>query len=112
MARQEVRMEMGEEDMADGETVTSRRVEILLYVALRVHHGGRTARRIADHIRSVREAIEVELLEDHAVAPGKPGGSAFCLIWVLLEGGRGARPLQTRCQATCASVLAANPLRL
>jgi hypothetical protein len=40
--------------------------QVLIDIALRINDNCRTRRLVSDHIRSVRQARQVELLEDHA----------------------------------------------
>ena len=65
MASDEVRVEMGKKNVVDVEFVALSGFEIALDVALRVYDGRGTRSFVADEVRSVRETIEVELLEDH-----------------------------------------------
>ena len=65
MSREEVGVEVGEEDVADLQPVLRRIVEVGVDVALRIDDGGGAARLIADQVRRVGEAIQVVLLEDH-----------------------------------------------
>src|SRR5262249_4043982 len=65
MSRDEVRMQMREEDVADGELVLVREREITIDVALWIDDRGGSRRFIADEVRRVRQTIEVKLLEDH-----------------------------------------------
>ena len=64
MAGDEVRVEVGEEDVLDPDAVPLRGVEVHPDVALRVDHGRDAAPLVCDEVRSVRQAAEVVLLED------------------------------------------------
>ena len=65
VAGQEVGMEMGEEDVRDPQPVFRGEGEVTVHVALGVHDGRDSGGFIPDQVGRVREAIEVELLQDH-----------------------------------------------
>jgi hypothetical protein len=58
-------VEMGEEDVRDPQIVLGGERQVLIDVALRVDDGRDMRLFVADQIRRVREAIQVELLQDH-----------------------------------------------
>ncbi len=66
---EEVGVQVRQEDMRDPQLVLAREGEILLDIALRVHHDRLVGVFVAHEVRGVREAIEVELFEDHGIAP-------------------------------------------
>jgi hypothetical protein len=71
-------MQVGEEDVGDSEMVLVCEREILPDVALRIHHRGDAGLLVADEIRRVREAIQVELVQDHDVPSlARDSASAF-----------------------------------
>ena len=62
--RQKIRVQVGEDDTTDLEAVRLCFLEILPHVALRIDDGSGSGHAVADKIRRVREATEIELLED------------------------------------------------
>ncbi len=74
VARQEVGVEMREDDMLDPETEPAGIGEVAVDVALRVDHRGETALLVADEIGGMCKAAEVVLLEDHRPAFLPAGG--------------------------------------
>ncbi|MGB0097145.1 MAG: hypothetical protein WBP81_31965 [Solirubrobacteraceae bacterium] len=77
MARDEVRVEMGEKHMADLAAQPVSVLEVLLDVPLRVDNRGDAAVLIGDQIRGVRQTAEVELLQDHRAPDVAPTGAAY-----------------------------------
>ena len=75
VAGDEVGVEVGEEDVRDPQAVLGGEGEVLIDVALRVDDGRRVRLLVADEIRRVCEAIQIELLQDHRTA----------LPWVTVE---------------------------
>ena len=65
MAGDEVGVEVGEEDVADGESVMGGGVEVLLDVALGVDDDGGGGGLVGDEVGGVRQAAEVVLMEEH-----------------------------------------------
>ena len=63
----EVGVEVGVEDTHDLETVLLGVGEVLLDVASRVDHDGLAGLLVADEVRRLREAVEVELREVHGL---------------------------------------------
>ena len=53
--------------MADGEVVARSRFQVTLNVALRIDDYGGASHFVTDEVRSVSEAVEIELFEDHAL---------------------------------------------
>ena len=49
--------------------------DVLVDVALRIDDGGGVRRFVADEIRRVREAIQVELFQDHVLDPKRSRAS-------------------------------------
>ena len=47
------------------QAVLLRELQVLIDVALRIHHRGRARSLVADQVRGVREALQIELLEQH-----------------------------------------------
>src|SRR5690349_16892415 len=64
-----VGMQMGQKHMLDLQMVFRRALEISFDVALRVNNSGRPCLLVCDEIRSMRQARQIELLEDHAAPP-------------------------------------------
>ena len=64
MACDEVGVKMREDDVLDSKRVIGRERKILIDVALRIDDGGGVRLLVADQIRRVRQAGEIELLED------------------------------------------------
>ena len=58
-------MKVGEEDVRDAQAVLGGEREVLLDVALRIDDRRGLRLLVADQIGRVREAIQIELLEDH-----------------------------------------------
>ena len=73
MPGDEIGVEMGEEDVLDGEGVFGGEGEVLIDVALRIDNGGGAGCLVANEVGSVRQARQIELLEDHFA----PTGSGF-----------------------------------
>jgi hypothetical protein len=65
MARQKVSMEMGQKYVCNTEPVFRRIRQVTIYVALGVDNGGNAGGFVADEVRGVGEAIQVELLKNH-----------------------------------------------
>ena len=65
MAGDEVCVEVGEEHVPNLQAVAPRFLQIRLDVPLRIDHGCRARLLVANEIRRVREAIQIELFEDH-----------------------------------------------
>ena len=65
MPGDEVGVEVREEDVRDPQAVLGGEREVLIDVALRIDDRRRVRLLVADQIRRVREAIQIELLEDH-----------------------------------------------
>ena len=61
----EVGVKMGQEHMGDVQLVARGEVEILVDVPLWVHNGRGLRGVVADQVRGMRQAIQIELLEDH-----------------------------------------------
>ena len=64
VAGDEIGMRMREKHMPDFEAPLSRIVQILLYVALRIDDRSHAGTFIGDHVRGMRQAAEIILLED------------------------------------------------
>lgn len=65
MPGDEVRVEVGEEDVADPAAQPPRVLDVLVDVALRVDDRGHPGGLVGDQIRRVGQAAEVVLPEDH-----------------------------------------------
>ena len=65
MPGEEIRVKVREEDVRDAQAVLRREREVLLDVALRVDDRRSLRLLVADQIGRVREAIQIELFEDH-----------------------------------------------
>ncbi len=55
--------------MLDFEGMLGGKREVLLRVTLRVHNGSRARRFVSNHVGGVRQARQIELLEDHLGFP-------------------------------------------
>src|SRR5262249_21161101 len=71
MTGDEVGVEVGEEDVRDAQAVRVGEGQVLIDVALRGDDGCGAGLLVADQVRRVREAIQIELVEDH-VRRSKP----------------------------------------
>jgi hypothetical protein len=65
MAGEKVRVKVRQEDVTDLEVMLCGKRKILIDVPLRIDDCGDVCRFIADEIRRVGEAIQVELLDEH-----------------------------------------------
>ncbi len=65
MPGDEIGVEMREEYVLDLERVLGGKGDVLVGVALRVNDGCRACRLVSDEVGSVRQARQIELLEDH-----------------------------------------------
>jgi len=65
MPGDEVGMEMRQEYMLDPEPALGGKRNVLVRVPLRVDDGGRACLLVSNHVGSVRQARQIELLEDH-----------------------------------------------
>jgi hypothetical protein len=65
VAGNEVGMEVREDDVPDRHPVLGGKREVLIDVTLRVDNRRRLRLLVANEIRRVRKAIQVELVEDH-----------------------------------------------
>ncbi len=63
MSADEIGMEVRFDDVADGQAIASRLVDVLIDVSLWIDHGSLAA--VSDQIRSMRQAAKIELLEVH-----------------------------------------------
>ncbi len=70
MPGNEIGMEMGEEDVPDCERVFGGEFHVLIHVPLRVHNGCRARRLVSNQVGGVRQARQIELLEDHFAPSG------------------------------------------
>src|SRR5580658_5060324 len=59
---------MGEEDVFDLQIVFGREGEIAIDIALGINDGGYVGLPIADEVRGVGKAVQIELVEDHGGA--------------------------------------------
>ena len=66
MAREEVRVEVGLDDLLYGQTGLVGVGEVRVDVALRVDHDGAAGALVADEVRRMRQAPEEVLAEEHA----------------------------------------------
>jgi len=69
VAGNEVRVEVRQEDVPDAQTVLGGKRQVLIHVTLRIDDGSGVCLLVADQIRRVREAIQIELLQDHRFSP-------------------------------------------
>jgi hypothetical protein len=73
VASDEVGVKVREEDVPDLQPVLGGERDVLVGVALRIDHGCRAGRLVPNEIGGVRQARQIELLEDHLA----PTGSGF-----------------------------------
>ena len=71
MTGDEVRVKVREKDVLYLETVRVGEREILIDVALRIDDRRSARQLVANQIGRVREAIQIELTEDHGPRPAK-----------------------------------------
>ena len=64
--RQKIGMQVREHDVLDAQAVFVRKLQVARDIALRVHHDRTVRRLVGDQIGCVGEAVQIELLEDHA----------------------------------------------
>ena len=69
MPGNEIGVEMRQEYVLDLERVLGGKGDVLVGVALRVNDGCRARLLVSDHVGSVRQARQIELLEDHTDHP-------------------------------------------
>ncbi len=67
MAGDEIGMQMGQEDVPDGERVFGGEFHVLIDVPLRIDNGCRARRFVSNQVGGVRQARQIELLEDHTL---------------------------------------------
>ena len=67
MPGDEVGVEMGEEHVRDAQPVLGGNAKVLIDVALRIDDGRGARLLVADEIRRVRQAIQIELVQDHTL---------------------------------------------
>jgi hypothetical protein len=65
MTRDEIGMKVRQQHVRDPQVVLARERQILIDVALRIDDGSNLRALVADEIRRVRKAIQVELVENH-----------------------------------------------
>jgi hypothetical protein len=63
----EIGVEMGQEDVPDFERVFEGERDVLIDVPLRVHNGCRARRFVSNQVGGMRQARQIELLEDHTL---------------------------------------------
>ena len=68
MARDEIGMEVREEDVRDAKMVIRSERQVLIDVALRIDDGGQAARLVGNDVRGVSQAVQIELSQDHQLA--------------------------------------------
>ena len=66
MTGDEIRMQMREEDVRDPQAARLRERQVLIDVALRIDDRSDPRLLVGDQIRRVRQAVQIELMEDHA----------------------------------------------
>jgi hypothetical protein len=65
VAGQEIGVQVRQHDMADGQAVLGGIGQVLLDIALRIDHDGLLRLLVGHDVRRVREALQIELLEQH-----------------------------------------------
>ena len=65
VSRDEIRVKMREQDVANLQAVAVRFLEVHIDVPPRIDDGRRARLLVTDEIRRLREAAEIELFEDH-----------------------------------------------
>ena len=78
MARDEVRVEVREDDVADRQAVFSGERHVLIDVTLRIDDGSCRRLLVANQIRRMSEAIQVELVEDHWISSRQYADAVGC----------------------------------
>jgi hypothetical protein len=73
MSGDEIGVEMGQEYLLDLKTVLGGKGDVLVRIALRVNDGSRAGLLVFNNVRGVRQARQIELLEDHARTPSGSG---------------------------------------
>ena len=66
MSGDEVGVQVRQDDVRDAQPVLGGEGDVLIDVALRIDDGRGAGRLVADEVRRVRQAIEIELMQDHA----------------------------------------------
>ena len=77
MAGNEIRMQMGFDNMRNGNVALAGGSEIEIHITLRIDHRRRSVR--ADQIGCLRQTPEIELLEDHTWLSGRTFGGVLGL---------------------------------
>jgi len=65
VAGNEISVEVGQKDMADAQAVIRSERQVLIDVALRIDYRGQATPLVANKVRGVRQAVEIELSQDH-----------------------------------------------
>ena len=65
MTGEKIGVEVRQKDVTDREVVVAGKRQVLIDVALRVDNRGRLRRFVADQVRRVRQAVEIELMQEH-----------------------------------------------
>ena len=73
MSSNEIGMEMRQEYVLDLKSVLGSKRDVLVRVALRVNDGCRTGLLVSNKVGGVRQARQIELLEDHAELSSRSG---------------------------------------
>jgi hypothetical protein len=68
MTRDEIGMKVRQQHVRNPQVVFARERQILIDVALRVDDGSNLRAFVADEIRRVRQAVQVELMQNHSRA--------------------------------------------
>ena len=72
MTRDEIGMEVREEDVRDAKTVIRSERQVLIDVTLRIDDRCQAARLVGNDVRGVSQAVQIELSQDHQFA-GRSG---------------------------------------
>jgi hypothetical protein len=73
MSSDEIGVEMRQEYVLDLKSVLGGKRDVLVRVALRINDGCRAGLLVSNNVRGVRQARQIELLEDHAELSSRSG---------------------------------------
>ena len=66
MSSDEIGMQMGQKHVLDLQRMLGGERDVMIRIALRVNNGSRAGLLVSNHVRRVRQAWQIELLEDQA----------------------------------------------
>src|ERR1700728_673531 len=91
MSGYKIRVQMGQNHVLDLNFLFGRKFQIPLDVTLGINDGSRAGLLITDQIGSVREAVEVKLLENHVSLGLVEMAKRYHIAWRVLRGIRRGR---------------------